>query len=71
MCAGSRPVDPVQPIKQAVKGIFRDTGAGILEIRDESQRRLGAAFDAKAFHARLLEVGPVGLDILKTELART
>ncbi len=42
----------------------------ILEIRDDVKARLGASFDAKAFHARLLEVGPVGLDLLRSELAR-
>jgi uncharacterized protein (DUF885 family) len=42
----------------------------ILEIRDESRAQLGPDFDTKAFHARLLEVGPVGLDVLRRELAR-
>lgn len=42
----------------------------ILEIRDEVRTRLGAAFDQKAFHARLLEVGPVGLDLLRAEMVR-
>ncbi len=42
----------------------------ILAIRDDVKARLGAGFDAKAFHARLLEVGPVGLDLLRSELAR-
>ncbi len=42
----------------------------ILEIRDDVKARLGDAFDPKAFHARLLEVGPVGLDLLRSELAR-
>lgn len=42
----------------------------ILELRDEVETRQGAAFDLKAFHARLLEVGPVGLDLLRAELAR-
>lgn len=42
----------------------------ILDIRDEVRAELGAGFDQKAFHARLLEVGPVGLDLLRSELAR-
>lgn len=42
----------------------------ILDIRDEVERRLGAGFDPKTFHARLLEVGPVGLDLLRSEMAR-
>ncbi len=42
----------------------------ILDIRKESEARLGSQFDSKGFHARLLEVGPVGLDLLRSELAR-
>ena len=42
----------------------------ILDIRDESRAQLGSAFDLKAFHARLLEVGPVGLDLLRSEMVR-
>ncbi len=42
----------------------------ILEMRREAEQRLGADFDTKAFHARLLEIGPVGLDLLRKEVAR-
>jgi uncharacterized protein (DUF885 family) len=42
----------------------------ILDIRDEVKAQRGAAYDEKAFHARLLEVGPVGLDLLRSELTR-
>jgi uncharacterized protein (DUF885 family) len=42
----------------------------ILEMRRDAERRLGADFDTKAFHARLLEIGPVGLDLLRKEVAR-
>jgi uncharacterized protein (DUF885 family) len=42
----------------------------ILDIRDDVERRLGSEFDQKSFHARLLEVGPVGLDLLRSEMAR-
>lgn len=42
----------------------------ILDIREENKTRLGDGFDPKAFHARLLEVGPVGLDLLRSEMAR-
>ncbi|MDJ0923361.1 MAG: DUF885 domain-containing protein [Acidimicrobiia bacterium] len=41
----------------------------ILDLRNEAMQRVGAGFDQKAFHARLLEVGPVGLDLLRRELA--
>lgn len=35
-----------------------------LELRDSEQKRLGAAFDPKSFHARVLGCGNVGLDHL-------
>lgn len=38
------------------------------EIRDETARREGAAFDIKAFHKRALDIGGVGLDTLTTVL---
>jgi len=41
----------------------------ILELRREETARLGADFDDKAFHARLLEIGPVGLDLLRSEMS--
>jgi uncharacterized protein (DUF885 family) len=36
-----------------------------LELRDEMQAREGAAFDLKAFHRRALDVGSVGMDVLR------
>jgi uncharacterized protein (DUF885 family) len=36
-----------------------------LELRDRERARLGAAFDAKEFHARVLGCGNVGLDHLR------
>ena len=41
----------------------------ILELRDAERKRLGAAFDPKAFHASVLGYGNVGLDHL-TRLVR-
>lgn len=41
----------------------------IRDLRAEAERRHGAAFDRKAFHARLLEIGAVGLDVLRRHLA--
>jgi hypothetical protein len=41
----------------------------IRDLRAEAQRRHGPGFDRKAFHARLLEVGSVGLDVLRRHLA--
>ena len=41
-----------------------------LEARAEAQARHGAGFDLKAFHAYALDLGPLGLDLLRTELAR-
>ena len=41
-----------------------------LESRAEVQRRLGADFDLKAFHSAALDLGPMGLAQLQTELVR-
>ncbi|WP_067472717.1 DUF885 domain-containing protein [Actinomadura hibisca] len=41
-----------------------------LEAREAARRRDGAAFDLKDFHRRALDLGPMGLDRLRTELAR-
>lgn len=40
----------------------------IRDLRLEEQTRLGADYDQKAFHARLLEVGAVGLDTLRSHV---
>ena len=40
----------------------------ILDLRGEAMDRLGSSFDQKEFHARLLEIGPVGLDLLRSEM---
>ncbi|MEE9298046.1 MAG: DUF885 domain-containing protein [Acidimicrobiia bacterium] len=37
----------------------------IRDLRSEEMARLGAGYDQKAFHSRLLEVGAVGLDVLR------
>ena len=36
-----------------------------LQLRDESRARAGDAFDLKAFHRRALDIGSVGLDVLR------
>jgi len=41
-----------------------------LEARADTRRRLGGSFDLKAFHARALDLGSMGLDLLRRELAR-
>jgi len=38
-----------------------------LEAREHARRRQGADFDLKAFHARSLDLGPLGLDQLRSE----
>jgi uncharacterized protein (DUF885 family) len=38
--------------------------------RDDAQTAAGAAFDLKAWHTKALRLGPIGLDQLRTELAR-
>jgi uncharacterized protein (DUF885 family) len=41
-----------------------------LEAREAARRRAGSAFDLKEFHRRALDLGPMGLDRLRAELAR-
>jgi uncharacterized protein (DUF885 family) len=41
-----------------------------LETRDAARARHGDAFDLKAWHAYALDLGPLGLDLLRTELER-
>jgi uncharacterized protein (DUF885 family) len=41
-----------------------------LEARDDARRRHGAAFDLKAFHSYALDLGGMGLGLLREELAR-
>ncbi len=41
-----------------------------LEARAEAQRRQGAAFDLRRFHAEALNLGPLGLDPLRAALAK-
>lgn len=41
-----------------------------LEAREAARRRDGAAFDLKDFHRRALDLGPMGLDLMRAELAR-
>ncbi|MFF8392673.1 DUF885 domain-containing protein [Streptomyces sp. NPDC016172] len=41
-----------------------------LEARDAARRRDGAAFDLKQFHHHALDLGPMGLDLLRAELTR-
>jgi uncharacterized protein (DUF885 family) len=40
----------------------------IRDLRSEERSRLGAAYDQKQFHARLLEVGAVGLDTVRAHV---
>jgi uncharacterized protein (DUF885 family) len=41
-----------------------------LDARREVERDLGTAFELKAFHAYALDLGPLGLDLLRDELVR-
>jgi len=40
-----------------------------LETREDARRRLGPAFDLKAWHAHALALGPMGLDPFKKEMS--
>jgi uncharacterized protein (DUF885 family) len=42
-----------------------------VELRDEAQRREGDGFDLKAFHRRALDIGSVGLDVLRAAVLGT
>ncbi|MEV4007879.1 DUF885 domain-containing protein [Actinomadura sp. NPDC049753] len=42
-----------------------------LEAREAARRREGAGFDLREFHRRALDLGPMGLDRLRAELARS
>jgi uncharacterized protein (DUF885 family) len=41
-----------------------------LAAREDARRAAGDAFDLKTFHARALDLGPMGLAQLRRELAR-
>jgi uncharacterized protein (DUF885 family) len=41
-----------------------------LQARDDARRAQGAAFSLRSFHQTALDLGPMGLDLLRTELAR-
>lgn len=41
-----------------------------ISLRDDAKRKHGANFDLRAWHAYALDLGNLGLDLLKTELAR-
>ena len=41
-----------------------------LECREDARRRKGAGFDLKAFHTYALDLGGMGLGLLREELAR-
>jgi uncharacterized protein (DUF885 family) len=40
----------------------------IHDIRTAERKRHGAAFDMKAFHARLLEIGSTGLAVMREHM---
>ncbi len=41
-----------------------------LETREDARRRLGPAFDLKAWHAHALALGPMGLDPFRIEMSK-
>ena len=41
----------------------------IRDLRADARRRHGEAFDPKAFHARMLDIGSVGIDVLREHMA--
>jgi uncharacterized protein (DUF885 family) len=41
-----------------------------LDLRDDAKRKYGAKFDLKSWHVHGLQLGNLGLDLLKSEMAR-
>jgi hypothetical protein len=41
-----------------------------LDLRDDAHKKHGAAFDLRKWHAHGLDLGNLGLDLLKSEMAR-
>jgi len=41
-----------------------------LDLRDDAQKKYGAEFDLRKWHAHALDLGNLGLDLLKSEMAR-
>jgi Uncharacterized protein conserved in bacteria len=42
----------------------------IRQLRERAEKRLGSAFDLRAFHDAVLENGPVPLDLLDAQVER-
>ena len=42
-----------------------------LRAREAAKQRAGASFNLRRFHTQALNLGPMGLDMLMAELART
>jgi uncharacterized protein (DUF885 family) len=42
----------------------------ILELRERAQTRLGGRYDIRQFHARVLSLGPVPLDVMDASVTR-
>jgi len=41
-----------------------------LDLRDDAKKKYGASFDLREWHAHALDLGNLGLDLLKSEMAR-
>jgi uncharacterized protein (DUF885 family) len=41
-----------------------------LDLRDDAKKKYGSAFDLRKWHAHALDLGNLGLDLLKSEMAR-
>ncbi len=43
----------------------------ILDVRDRVEELRGSTFDLKVFHADLLEIGPVAIDLMRSLMTTT
>jgi uncharacterized protein (DUF885 family) len=41
-----------------------------LDLRDDAKKKYGSSFDLRKWHAHALDLGNLGLDLLKSEMAR-
>ena len=61
-----RALDGINPVEADLS--LREAREHIASLRDEVRAREGNAFSLRDFHARALDLGSVGLDVLRDAL---